>query len=252
MRAVKPVTLFLAMLLAASLGANYFLYTRARLYYLQMSQLHLDPLGLTLGDTGAVPPRGREAMRVVMMGDSRAQAWRRHTLPADYLVINRGVGAQTTIQILERFDRQISLLDPDLIILEAGVNDLKMIALFPEQREKIIEDCRNNMRELVRRSVATGAKVILVTIFPRGPLPLERRPFWSSAVDSAIIDVNSSLKELASDGVTILDASFLEEDGYVRDEYAADLLHLTDAGYDALNVGLARVVGTGGRAGRGD
>lgn len=248
MRYGSRTVIVLATLLLLSAAANWFLYSRARLYYLQASELRLDPLGLMMGDTATVPPRGSESARVVFVGDSRASSWRRHPFPEDHLVINRGVGAQTTIQILERFDRQIAVLDPDLIILQAGVNDLKMIGYFPERTVSIIEDCRRNMRELVRRSLSTGAQVVLVTIFPRGPLPLDRLPFWTDAIDSAVITLNNDLLAMRAERLSVLDASFLlDDEGYVRDDYAEDLLHLTTAGYDRLNVGLAEILATKNR-----
>jgi lysophospholipase L1-like esterase len=240
--AIVPVAL-----LILSIAANWILYGRARMYYMQLSETRLDPLGLAMGDTTSVPARGSESARVVFLGDSRAFGWRRPPLPQDHLIINRGVGAQTTIQILERFDRQMAGLDPDLIILQAGINDLKLIALFPERKEEIIASCRRNLRELVGRSLATGADVVLVTIFPRGPMSIDRMPFWSDDVDSAVIALNSELATMRAERLAVLDASLLlDDEGYVRAEYAEDLVHLSDAGYEALNGRLMELLATSG------
>ncbi len=118
-----------------------------------------------------------------------------------------------------------------------------MIAFFPERRDEIVDACRRNIRELVRRSLATGAEVVLLTIFPRGPLSIERSLFWSDAVDSAVIEINRELLDMKAPRLTLFDASILyDEHGYVDEKYAQDLLHLNTAGYDRLNIGLAAIL----------
>ncbi len=52
--------------------------------------------------------------------------------------VNRGIGNQTTAQVLGHFHAHVAPLHPQTIILQVGINDLKTIPLFPEQAETII------------------------------------------------------------------------------------------------------------------
>ncbi|MBI4929003.1 MAG: SGNH/GDSL hydrolase family protein, partial [Anaerolineae bacterium] len=173
---------------------------------------------------------------VVFFGDSRASNW---STPADkqYEFLNRGIGAQTTIQVLERFDAHVKPLMPKVIVIQVGINDLKTIPLFPEDRETIVINCERNIQRIVDKSLDLGATVILTTIFPIGDVPIERRPFWSNEVEKSIDEVNTYIRSLAKDKVIILDAYsvLLGEKGRIQPEYSYDLLHLTDAGYLRLN-----------------
>lgn len=223
-----------SIVLLLSLVLNYILYKQGEQYYLQLNALRLDPLGLSYF-TNATPAKSR-LPRVVFYGDSRAAQW---PTPDDgkFEFLNRGIGSQTSVQVLERFDAHIKPLMPVVIIIQVGINDLKTIPLFPEDRETIVTNCERNIQQMVDKSLDLGATVILTTIFPIGEVPIERRPFWSDEVALSINEVNTYIRSLASDKVIIFDAySFLlGTKEKIKPEYSYDLLHLTDAGYLRLN-----------------
>jgi len=223
-----------SIILVLSLVLNYFLFTRGKQYYLQLNELRLDPLGLSYFTN--ITPANSGSPLVVFFGDSRAANW---PSPNDekFEFLNRGIGSQTTVQVLERFDAHIAPLMPKIIVIQVGINDLKTIPLFPEDRETIVTNCKNNIQQIVDKSLSLGATVILTTIFPIGEVPIERRPFWSEEVGQSINDVNSYIRSLEADKVIILDAYpfLLGTNGKIKPEYCYDLLHLTDAGYIRLN-----------------
>ncbi|MGQ0604053.1 MAG: SGNH/GDSL hydrolase family protein [Anaerolineales bacterium] len=169
----------------ASLLANILLFQRGQQYYLDLNATRLDPLGLSYFREEAPPPEGT---LVVFFGDSLAASWP-NPADTDFTFINRGIGAQTTAQVTGRFDTHIAPLKPQFIIVQAGINDLKTIPLFPAQKEAIIANCKANLREIVNRSVELGATVIVTRIFPVGDVPLIRQPFWSEAVARAVDEV---------------------------------------------------------------
>jgi lysophospholipase L1-like esterase len=154
-----------------------------------------------------------------------------------YEFINRGIGSQTSIQTLQRFDQHIQPLQPDVVLIQVGVNDLKTIPLFPQRKELTIADCKTNIQKIVEQSKALGAVVILTPILPVGEIPLERKPFWSDDVNLAIEEVNTYIKSLASENVIIFDpfSILLDEKGVVKREYSKDELHLNEKGYEVLN-----------------
>ncbi len=157
--------------------------------------------------------------------------------------MNRGITNQTSAQVLGRFDKHVLPLQPDIIILQVGINALKTIPLFPERKAAIIANCKTNIQQLVTRSVNRGATVILTTIFPIGPVPLTRQPFWSPEIAQAVSEVNAYLYSLKANNVLILDTySLLAENNQVQPNYVRDTLHIGERGYEAINQELTKVL----------
>jgi len=238
--------LFALLALAASLAGNVRLYQQADQTYRRLSEVEIDPYGLKHPHFPPDSPAGAApGLPVVLFfGDSRALAW-----PAPNIsrcrYVNRGVGGQTTEQVRGRFDANVAPLSPRVVILQAGINDLKAIPLMPHRRDAIVSDCKANLHEIVKRAVDGGAIVIISTIFPTGEVPLERKLEWSPDVAKAVQEVNADLRGLASDRVIVFDAwKTLEDRGQLRAGYGLDTLHLSPSGYAALNGELEMILNT--------
>lgn len=225
--------------LAVSVALNAMLYSYARRYFFESEALRLDPAGLwSYGDKPVAAPGSRP--RLVLFGDSRAEMWEPSTLPRGIEVVNRGIGAQTTGQVLTRIEPDLLALNPDLVVVQVGVNDLKGVAMFPERAGWIIAECKRNIGAIVDKAKSGGARVLLTTVFPTGPIEPQRRPFWSSAIDSAIVEVNAYIRTLADARCDVVDAyALLESGGVVAEQFEQDALHINAAGYHALNAALA-------------
>jgi lysophospholipase L1-like esterase len=228
--------------LVLSLALNAFLALAGIRFHRRLTRARLDPLG-----AGGAAPGAAERIAsggkptVVFLGDSRARAWPPPASITNAVFLNHGIDGQTTAQILGRFARQIGPLKPDVVVLQAGVNDLRMIPFVPADSPTIIENCKRNIERTVGESLACGARVVLTTIFPLGSPPLDRRILGVREITDAINEVNGFLVSLAGDRVSIFDTGRIlaDESGAVASVYAADFLHLNDAGYAALNRELA-------------
>ena len=234
----KLITGILLFILLLSLVGNWILFNRGEQYYLLLNGVQLDPFGLGLYPSDAERPVLAEHQKlVVFFGDSRALHWPSpYNLP-QFAFINRGGGGQTSEQIAGRYDEHVRALQPDFLIIQMCINDLKAIPLFPRQEMKIIGSCKENMQEIVSKSVEAETLVILTTIFPQGSIPLERRLFWSPAVAEAERSVNEFMHTLAGKNVIIFDTSevLTDKNGSTILTYYEDFLHLNDTGYEALN-----------------
>ena len=226
---MSRVSWILALLLVGSLAANYVIGTRGLEYYRRMNAERLR-------FSTARRPAPDTEIDVLLIGDSRVERWR----PApfqDLRVLNVGISGETTSMILERAGFDLDPLRPRVIVIQAGINDLKCIALFPEQARAIRDRTLAQLLELARRGKATGAQVVMLSVIPRGPLNPVRALVWSEAVDRAVEHVNKELASRAtSDGFHWVDCdSVLVEQGQVVDDYLIDLLHLNETGYGRLN-----------------
>ena len=232
----------LALSLVALFALNLFLYRELRKWYRNFNLVRLNPLAL-----GAFPETearmSEERPLVLFYGDSRAASWPSPDLE-EFRFANRGVNGHTSAQSLLRFEAHATPLEPDILMLQVGINDLVGIPLLPGQEKSIVAATKDNIGEIVTRAQAAGTTVILSTIFPTGPVPIYQYPFWSPAFDAAIHDVNQHIRSLAGEGVIILETGCIlgDRDGRVQTEFAADFLHLNEQGYAALNRSLSNLL----------
>lgn len=187
--------------------------------------------------------RDRNKPLVVFFGDSRAYEWPAiANVPFEF--INRGINGHTTNQVLGRLSPHVGNLSSQFVVVQVGVNDLVTIATSPNQSQRVITNCKQNIQKIVDRlAKELKTTVILTTIFPVAELSPSQQSSLEE-VDRAIIEVNEFIRSLKSDRVIILDAAaFLaDENGKVRQIYSRDLLHLNDNGYTILNNELSKIL----------
>lgn len=238
------ISLFILLLGATLL--NWVLFKQAETYYTQLNATRLSPLSLHAFTDDSEPSTSLgDRTTVTLFGDSRAAQWPTQN-NAQFTFINRGIGAQTAVQVAQRYEAHVAPTQPDILLVQVGINDLKTIGLFPDDETLIIAQVKQNIDTIVQEATADGTLVILTTIFPVGEPPLARQLFWSSSTEQAIIEVNDHLKTLANKDVIIFDTYELlvDENGRLNEAYAADELHLNQAGYFLLNQQLSELLFT--------
>lgn len=230
-----------ALLLLFSSGLNVFMYNLAFDYYRELNAVRLNPLGL---DSYPAQGEALAGRTMVFFGDSRAQDWPAPALAERFQVVNRGIGAQTSSQVALRFDAHVRPLQPDILIVQACVNDLKTVPLFPEQADEIIAACLHNLDTIVTEAREMGSQVILTTVFPVGEPPVQRWLVWSDAIRQAVETVNVSIRLMGGDDIIIFDtyALLVDEGGLLRRDLRRDELHLNAAGYALLNEELTALL----------
>lgn len=130
--------------------------------------------------------------RVVFMGNSITEGWIK-TVPEFFApekqYINRGIGGQTTPQMLLRFRQDVINLYPKVVVILAGINDIAGNT-GPSTLE-MIEDNIQSMTELAQ---AHGIQVVLCSVLPAYDFP------WSPGKEPAgkVIELNKRIKEYAN------------------------------------------------------
>ena len=226
-------------LLAVSVVLNYFFYKKA---FIPLHAVKLDPLELNYYPSTSAPAATNSVM---FYGDSRALSWPSPEGTGQAFV-NRAIGNQTSVQILGRFDAHVTPHKPKTILIQVCVNDLKMIPLFPNRKEQIIEACKSNITAMLEKSHALGAQVILSTVFPLGDVSIARQALGTT--EPPIIDgisrINDFIKTQQSDNTVIFDSYelLLGENNKIDPQYSHDWLHLNKAGYEHLNQALTTFI----------
>lgn len=178
--------------------------------------------------------------RVVFFGDSRADWWDVPVVPG-FHCIAVGVPGASAPYLARRFQGMVAPLRPDIVVVQMGVNDLTGLHPHAREGDLLVAATRDAIAAVVEAARGLGAQVIVTTIFPlaRGYLP-------DQVVQAAISAVNAHLLALAGDGVQLLDSAAVlaGPDGYVLPAFADDELHLSPAGYAALNGALTPLLTT--------
>jgi lysophospholipase L1-like esterase len=172
------------------------------------------------------PPAANEN-RVVFIGNSITEGWAQYfpTMFAGKPYINRGIGGQTTPQMLIRFRQDVIALQPKVVVILAGINDIAGNT-GPSTLE-MIEDNLASMTELAQ---SNGIRVVLSSVLPAIDFP------WRRGLEPApkVIALNKWIKDYAAKrGAVYLDyhSAMSDANGGMRDGLASDGVHPTEAGY---------------------
>ena len=170
--------------------------------------------------------------RVVFMGDSITEGW--SDLYASFFsnrsYINRGIGGQTTPQMLIRFKPDVIDLKPFAVVILAGTNDIA--GNTGPSNVKMITD---NIFSMSHIASSYGIKVVLSSI-----LPVYKYEWAKGITDppSTILDVNKRLKEHAkSNEMGYLDyySSMVDDRPGLKSAYSPDGVHPNKEGYEVMS-----------------
>jgi len=182
-------------------------------------------------------------VRVVFMGDSITDNWigQDAGLFTNGLV-DRGIGGQTTPQMLVRFREDVIELHPRAVHIMAGINDIA-----GNTGASTMEILQGNIRSMAELARANRIKVILASITPANAF------VWSPGKKPApqIEAFNAWLRGYAAaNHFTYIDyhSAMTMADGGMKPGLASDGVHPTPAGYAVMRpITLAAIAKTLGR-----
>lgn len=233
-----------------SLGLNAVLLRTLVRQYREEQRVRLDPTASAQARDRAGRVDATDTRTIVLFGDSRIRQWGSFPRPRGCRVVNQGVGDETTAQGLLRLRRDVLDLEPDLVVIQFGVNDLKSVGVLPDEAGRIERQCVANLRRMVEAIRGGGGEVVLLTVFPVGEASIAHRLVWSDRTIEAIDRVNRELRDPGGPGVEVLDCDpVLREGRRIRPGFAADHLHLNPAGYSKPSVAVEPLLGPIDRGG---
>lgn len=171
--------------------------------------------------------------RVVFMGNSITEGW--SNFDKDFFInnpfVNRGIGGQTTPQMLIRFKPDVVNLNPKAVVILAGINDIA-----ENTGPVTIENIAENIISMAEIAKANEIKVFICSTLPAIDFP------WSPGMDPGpkVVKLNSILKNYCdSNNIPYVDyfsAMSDEKGGLKVPEYttADDLVHPNLAGYKVM------------------
>jgi lysophospholipase L1-like esterase len=170
--------------------------------------------------------------RVIFIGDSITDGWSR--IDPDFfagkLYVNRGIGGQTTPQMLVRFRADIIDLKASVVVILGGIND---ILFMPGPYT--LTAIKNNLISMVELAKANDIRVVLCSL-----LPAHSRSFFSPDENPGqkVMQLNPWIKEYAeNNGCIYVDyfTPLVNETNEMKKELTSDGIHPNLAGYKIMD-----------------
>jgi lysophospholipase L1-like esterase len=184
-----------------------------------------------------VPAPGEN--RVVFFGDSITDIWHIDEYFPGKPYINRGIGGQTTPQMLVRFRQDVIDLQPKVVMILAGTNDIA-----GNSGPMRLEDIEANFSSFAELARTHDIKVIYASILPVHNYTPRSQDFFAQRPPAKILELNRWLKNYCaapssvsrSNNCFYLDyfSALVDDKGLLKKELAEDGLHPNDAGYKIM------------------
>ncbi len=168
--------------------------------------------------------------RIVFMGNSITEEWKtiRPDFFANKLYVNRGIGGQTTPQMLLRFRQDVVNLSPTVVVILAGINDIA-----GNTGPSTIKMIYNNIISMAELAKANNIKVILCSVLPAYDFP------WRPGLEPAekVIKLNTILKSYTEKhNLVYVDyfSAMVNKSNGLKNELGSDGIHPNTAGYKIM------------------
>ena len=177
--------------------------------------------------------------RVVFMGDSITDSWDDPKYGGFFPgkpYIDRGISGQTTPQMLIRFRPDVIALQPKVVVILAGTNDIA--GNTGPMTLQAIEDNLSSMFDLAH---ANGIRVVFASLLPISDY--EKNKDGQQIVRTKqrppeqIASLNDWMKKYAANhGGIYLDyfSAMADDKGFLKEELSEDGLHPNQKGYDVM------------------
>jgi lysophospholipase L1-like esterase len=170
--------------------------------------------------------------RVVFFGDSITDIWKLADSFPGKPYVNRGIGGQTTPQMLVRFRQDVIDLQPKVVVILAGTNDIA--GNTGPMRNEDIEANYASFAELAR---VHGIKVVYSSVLPVHNYTERSKDFFAQRPPARILALNTWLKDYCSkNNIVYLDyfSAMVDDKGLLKKDLADDGLHPNAVGFKLM------------------
>lgn len=176
----------------------------------------------------SVPKIGQD--RVVFMGNSITEGWSNHH-PGFFSgkpYVNRGISGQTTPQMLLRFRQDVIHLNPSVVVILAGINDIA-----GNTGPSTLDMITNNIFSMAELAKTHHIEVVLCSVVPAFDFS------WRKGLEPAekVVALNAIIKAYAQEhGIVYVDyhTSMANEQNGLKDELSSDGVHPNADGYSIM------------------
>jgi lysophospholipase L1-like esterase len=196
-------------------------------------------LGRYRDANAAMTAPAKDETRVVFMGDSITDMWAQPRFGGFFPgkpYVDRGISGQTTPQMLIRFRPDVLALQPRVVVILAGTNDIA-----GNTGPMTLEEIEGNLVSMSELARANGIRVVQSSVLPvyDGGHTQEGKllTMTGGRPPEKILALNSWIKNYAAQHKDIyLDyfSAMVDDHGFLKKELSDDGLHPNKAGYAVM------------------
>jgi lysophospholipase L1-like esterase len=181
----------------------------------------------------ALKPPAPGENRVVFFGDSITDIWHLDEYFPGKPYINRGIGGQTTPQMLIRFRQDVIDLHPKVVIILAGTNDIA-----GNTGPMRLEDIESNYGSFADLARANNIRVVLSSVMPVHNYTPQSQNLFAQRSPGKILELNRWMKSYVAAHPDSLYLDYftpmVDDKGLLKRDLAEDGLHPNPAGYKLM------------------
>jgi lysophospholipase L1-like esterase len=177
------------------------------------------------------PPASNED-RVVFMGDSITDIWHLDKSFPGKPYVNRGIGGQTTPQMLIRLRPDVIALAPRVVVILAGTNDIS-----GNTGPMTLGEIEANLQTMCELARLHRIRVVLASVLPVNNYTERSKLFFPLRPPDQILELNRWIKDYATRNNYIhLDyfSAMVDDKGLLQRDLSEDGLHPNDKGYAVM------------------
>jgi lysophospholipase L1-like esterase len=170
--------------------------------------------------------------RVVFFGDSITDIWKLEDYFPGKPYLNRGIGGQTTPQMLVRFRQDVIDLHPRVVVILAGTNDIA-----GNTGPMRLEDIEADYASLAELARANHIAVVFSSVLPVHNYTPKSQDLFAQRSPEKILALNRWLQDYcAANGLVYLDyfTAMADEKGLLKRDLAEDGLHPNANGFKIM------------------
>ncbi|RLP55042.1 MAG: hypothetical protein D6160_07350 [Ketobacter sp.] len=158
--------------------------------------------------------------RIVFFGDSLVRNWPMAMSFGVLPIANKGIRGEMALDALNRFDKDVIALNPKVLIILTGTNDLA--------DGQSVTEIINNIEAMFIKAESKGIKIIVCSLLPVRDSHVQTHP------TDSILQINQGLAKLSqqyqADYVDLY-SELVNTEGLLKEKFTADGLHPNEPGY---------------------
>jgi lysophospholipase L1-like esterase len=168
---------------------------------------------------------------IVFVGDSLTQRYPLNEFYPGIPTYNRGIDGDTTAGVLKRLEVSVFDLNPKIVVLQIGTNDVQVASLTKEQTVDNIQTIISTIHQSLPLT-----KIVLVSLYPVNETgeKLVEKLIVGPRKNEDIQWINSRIKSFQHIIFVDVYPHLVDEEGQLNMRFSKEGLHLSLGGYAAV------------------
>ena len=178
-----------------------------------------------------------DADRIVFYGDSITYFWNLASSFPGANYVNRGIGGQTSADMVVRFRQDVIGLQPNSVVILAGVNDFFWRNEGSDNDDQTLANLEANDQTMAELAELHQIRPVFVSLLPLHDYTPAAQVVYAKVPSGMIVAANHWLRAFCTQhGYQYIDdySAMVDQQGMLRRDLSEDGIHPNSAGYRVM------------------